>query len=147
MAKRKRETEGHLDTISEALRNYEKLVVQRIAATEAVAKVDRDLEGLREQLLLLASGQAAPVSTPARAKRTAKSSAPKAKKAPRLASKLVNEDPRVQRSLGGVLDALQAAGGSAHLNDLGKKIGISPKAVALRMTRGIKLGQIGRAHV
>jgi len=146
MAKKKRGTEGYLDTFSETLRSYEKLVVQRITAIEAVAKIDRDLEGLREQLLHLAGGQATPISIPSLlptgSKRSAKSSAPKAKKAPRLASKLVNEDPRVQRSLGGVLDALQAAGGSAHLNDLGKKIGISPKAVALRMTRGIKLGLI-----
>jgi hypothetical protein len=142
MARKKRQgTEGYLDTVNETLREYEKSILQRATAVAAMVAIDKTLADLRERLLHLAGGAQQTKKAPSPPK---PSTNPKKRSKQGVLAKaqLADQDPRIQRSIGTTLKALQALGGSAHRVDVAKKLGISDKAADLRMTRGIKLGLI-----
>jgi len=144
--KKQRGTEGYLSTVSEALREYEKEILRRVEAQAAVTAIDKTLASIREQLLHLAGGAQPTASTPSRTKRT---KAPKKAKAAEktgggMDARLADQDPRIQRSVGAAMKALRDLGGSAHRDDIAKRLGVSANAVDLRMVRGVKLGMIKR---
>jgi hypothetical protein len=129
-------TEKKLDNFRQDLVEYENLILKKHATTAELADIDKKLTALRFRLISSKSEDGAPFQM-ATAKKTNGSHKD-------AQSVLAGLDPRIQKSLGATIKALTKHGGSAHVEQLAKTMGISKKAAMLRASRGVKLGIIKR---
>jgi hypothetical protein len=147
MTRAKNEIEMELDSFREQLMEYERLVTKKLEVTAQLASIDKQLNDLRAGMMS-SKGQDATTNYRVRSRPTAAISLPTKTRKHRIPTDdkidtvLEKQDKRVQKSLGALIKALNKHGGEANIEQLAKAVGISRKAVWLRIRRGKKLGLI-----